>query len=198
MPDWSQGSEFPRRSDMARHTSTTGIPCQPPRMLGLACVVLIIGVAFCALAVAAELLPAPTKDVVLTVSGNIEHMNAPGAAHFDLAMLEALPSHGFVTRTPWTDSDVEFTGPLVRDVMRLVGARGTVVQAVALNDYKASIPMTDFDDYDVIIALTLNGQHMRIRDKGPLWVAYPLDEHPEIAESAPPKMVWQLKELVVE
>ncbi|WP_425450157.1 molybdopterin-dependent oxidoreductase [Virgifigura deserti] len=154
--------------------------------------------AFSALAAAAEFLPAPKGDVVLTVSGNIEHANAPGAARFDLAMLEALPSHRIITQTPWTDSAVEFIGPLARDVMRLVGAEGAVVQAVALNDYKAPIPMADFHDYDVIIALKLNGQHMRIRDKGPLWIAYPLDEHPEIASSAPPKMVWQLKALVVQ
>ena len=143
-------------------------------------------------------IPAPTGEVILTVSGAIENTNAPGEARFDLAMLEALPSHEIVTSTPWSKDTLTFTGPLARDLMDLVGATGNTVRAIALNDYKSEIPLSDFENYDVVIAVKLNGSYMRIRDKGPLWIAYPLDQVPEIRESAPPKMVWQLTRLVVE
>lgn len=146
----------------------------------------------------ADPLPSPTGEVVLTVSGAIENTNAPGEARFDLAMLEALPSHTIVTSTPWSKDKLAFTGPLARDIVRLVGATGDTVRAIALNDYKTEIPLSDFADYDVVIAVKLNGAYMRIRDKGPLWIAYPLDQIPAIQASAPPKMVWQLVRLVVE
>ncbi len=51
--------------------------------------------------------------------------------------------------------------------MRLVGAKGTKVTAVALNDYVSSLPMEDFKKFKVIPAMKRDGNYMAVRDKGP-------------------------------
>ena len=148
---------------------------------------------------AADPLPRPQGRVVLTVAGKIANTNAEGEARFDFAMLESLGGRTLTTTTPWTDGRQSFTGVLMRDLMTRVGAFGTHVRAVALNDYSYVIDLSDFDKYPVLLAHTQNGERLRIRDKGPLWIVYPRDEFAELADKpVEPRMVWQLQRLVVE
>jgi hypothetical protein len=81
--------------------------------------------------------------VVLTVSGKLGAPNRGDKAVFDLAMIEALPQKTFTTMTPWEKAPVKFSGPLLRDVLAAVKARGNTLKAVALNDYKITIPLDD-------------------------------------------------------
>jgi hypothetical protein len=142
---------------------------------------------------------APARDqVVLTVTGAIGLTNAPGRADFDLDMLERLGLGRLTTWTPWTEGEVEFEGVWARRLMEAVRANGTQVDALALNDYEQTIPLEDFDKYDVLLATRVNGQLMRVRDKGPIWIVYPWSEHPELDDFATrEKSVWQLSALHV-
>jgi hypothetical protein len=142
---------------------------------------------------------APARDrVVLTVTGAIGLTNAPGRADFDLDMLERLGLGRLTTWTPWTEGEVEFEGVLARRLMGAVRAKGTEVDALALNDYQQTIPLEDFDRYDVLLATRVNGELMRVRDKGPIWIVYPWSAHPELDDFATrEKSVWQLSALHV-
>ena len=147
----------------------------------------------------ADDLPVPEDPVILTVSGAIETANLSETAVFDQTMLEALPQLTIRTTTSWTDGVTEFEGPRVADVLDRVGADGETVTAIALNDYAVPIPAVDFDDYDVILALRMNGETMSRRDKGPIWIVYPRDDFPELATvEYNARWVWQLRELRVE
>jgi hypothetical protein len=160
----------------------------------------------CALVCALLGLPAPAmalepaKDrVVLTVRGRIARHNSPEAADFDMAMLAALPQHRFVTRTPWDKQAREFTGPLLRDVLAAAGASGKTVLAVALNDYKVEIPTEDADQYEVIVARLIDGQPMRVRDRGPLFIIYPYDRDEQLrSDRYFKRSAWQLRILDVQ
>jgi hypothetical protein len=69
--------------------------------------------------------------------------------------------------------------------------------ASALNDYKATIPFSDLDEYPVLLALSQNGAAMSVRDKGPIWMIYP-DPEPSgefVHQHRNAKMVWQLERL---
>ena len=80
-----------------------------------------------------------------------------------------------------------------------VGAAGTSAAAMALNDYSIDIPLADFRDYPVILALKMDGKNMRIRDKGPIWIVYPQDDHPELKTQAyRSRSVWQLRRLEIQ
>jgi hypothetical protein len=140
--------------------------------------------------------PAAAADAVLTVSA--AHPAAV-TVDLDLAALEQLPHHTIATSTPWTEGVSSYEGVLLRDLLRQLGVSGTTITLTALNDYAVTIPAADFDKYDVVLAYSRDGQAMPVRDKGPLWVVYPLDDHPELkSEETHSKMIWQVRRLEVE
>jgi hypothetical protein len=141
----------------------------------------------------------PVGPVILTVSGKVTATNNGLTAALSMVMLEALPQKTFTTKTPWYPAAVEFTGPLLRDVLAVAGAKGDKVVALALNDYKTEIPMSDAIQYDMIVARLLNGKPMLIRDRGPLFIVYPFDTKPELqAERYYNRSAWQLSRLIVQ
>jgi hypothetical protein len=153
----------------------------------------------CAFAAPVLALDAPKERPILTVSGKIGVKNAGETARFDMKMIAALPQHSFTTRTPWFAKPVKFTGPLLSDVLAAVKASGTSVTAVAINDYKVTIPMTDIAQHKVIMARLLDDQPMPVREKGPLFVVYPFDTSAELRTSVYyERSIWQLKALEVQ
>lgn len=110
------------------------------------------------------------------------------------ADLLALPQVGIRTSNEFVTGRPLFEGPLARDVIALIG-RGSATRAlmIAANDFTVEIDLSEFDRYDVIFALRQDGRPLSRRDKGPIWVIYPMDDHPELQD---PKfnnrLVWQL------
>jgi hypothetical protein len=146
----------------------------------------------------AENLPPPHDRIVLTVTGMLANATHSRRVEFDLRALERLGMSKLITWTPWTNGEVEFEGVLARRLMDAVGARGTEVEVRALNDYKEIIPIEDFSRYDVLLAMRMNGQLMRVREKGPIWIVYPWSDHPELDDFVTrEKSVWQLNALHV-
>lgn len=150
------------------------------------------------LSVSAGELAVPEGPVILTVEGAIEHTNGGGGARFDRTMLEDLQQQLVRTRTPWTDGVNDFEGPLGRALLEAVGARGDTLLITALNDYRATVPVADLWAHDVILALKMNTEYMRIRDKGPLFLVYPFDSDPALrTEVIQNRSVWQIKHILV-
>lgn len=140
-----------------------------------------------------------TGSPLLTVTGKIKHPNAGPKAQFDAPLLEALPQHSFVTGTPWHKGTKTYSGPLLRDVLAAAGAAGQTVHAVALNDYKVSIPFEDAQKHDVIVVLLINGQPLTVREKGPLLIMYPFDQRPALRTALYyNRCIWQLRSLDVQ
>ena len=158
-----------------------------------------LALALCLVApVAANPLAPPEGRVILTISGPLAVANADQEARFDMAMIEALPQRETVATTPWFEGPQRFTGPLLSDLMAAVGARGAQLRIVAMNDYAATMPWEDIDRFPVILAVRHNGQPMSVRDKGPLFVIYPFDEHPELADEVYfSRSVWQVARIEV-
>ena len=89
-----------------------------------------------------------------------------------------------------------FTGPLLRDVLAAVDAKGTKITAVALNDYKTEIPFDDATRHDVIVARLMNNRPMPVREKGPLFIVFPFDTKAELrTELYYNRAAWQLNML---
>lgn len=145
----------------------------------------------------------PEGPVILEVQGHLSA--AQGAAtgaerviRFDRAGLELLPQKTLETYTDWTEGPQAFEGVLLKDLLDYVGAIGKQIRAVALNDYAVTFPASDADDYPVLLALRRNGERMRIRDKGPIWIIYPNDDPSERTPGPHnEKMVWQLRRLEI-
>lgn len=156
---------------------------------------LLVGAAFAGTADAQQL-PAPKERVILDVAGTIKNTNAADRARFDLKMLEQVGVTRVATSTPWTEGKPVFEGVLIRDLLKHVGASGDIVTPVAINDYKIDIPRAELEKYPVLLAFRMNGEALRVRDKGPLWIIYPRDEFPELdTKPIQSRWVWQVKEL---
>ncbi len=142
---------------------------------------------------------APKGQVLFKITGSIGAKNTPDAAAFDLALLDALPQKTYATKTPWFKEPAKFSGPLLRDVLGAAKAKGTVLNAMALNDYKVLIPMADADTYDVIVVTKLNGKLISVRDKGPIFIMYPFDDVPELKTGVfYGRSIWQLQSMSVQ
>lgn len=140
----------------------------------------------------------PKGDVILTVTGHVEHPNAGANAEFDLEMLEALASRSGTMETPWTTGKITFSGPLLSAVLDAAGASGETLSVKALNDYAAEVPMSDVRDLQTMLATRMDGQTMSVRDKGPLFLIYPFDTNPDLYnEKYFSRSVWQIKEIEV-
>jgi hypothetical protein len=136
--------------------------------------------------------------VLLTVSGNIEQMNAPGRAEFDREMLEGLGTASFITGSEVSETPQHFEGVPLRAILDRVGANGKVMKASALNDYEIAIPLEDLK-FEPLLAMKVEGRVLTMRDKGPLWIAYPRDAHEVLHDvTYYARWVWQLNSLHVE
>lgn len=147
----------------------------------------------------ADNLESPAEKSLLTISGKIGITNNSGAAQFDRGMLESLGSVSVETATPWHEGVVRFEGVSLSDLMDKVAAAGTNVEAVALNDYSVTIPVSDFAKFGVILAYKMNGEYMTVRDKGPLFIIYPFDSNPDLQTNIyHGRSAWQVSKLIVE
>ena len=149
-----------------------------------------------ALPLAAQSLPAPDGEPLLTVTGNIALTNQGDAAVFDQAMLEAMDPVTITTSTIWTEGEQTFTGVPLAQLVDLLGAEGEVMMASAINDYTVEIPREDWIENGPIVAFLNNGEPMSIRDKGPLWIIYPYDDNPDYqTEVIYSRSIWQLDQI---
>jgi len=143
---------------------------------------------------------AQAMPLSLDVMGNIATTTDPSHTvyHLTQAQLLALPAHSITTSTTWTARST-FTGPLLSDVLKLVGAHGSQIEVHTLDDYVETIPLSDCDRYGVIVAYSMNGKRLKVSDFGPLFLIYPRDAFPaELSgASADSKFVWQIKALIV-
>lgn len=122
--------------------------------------------------------------------------------HIDAQQFEQLPWRRIDTSTAWTDGVQRFEGPLVRDVLAAAGVtpeKAATVTLVAWNDYQIKVAAEDYYLWDVILARTLDGVPLTLADNGPLWVVYPRDSVPALADSRyDHRWVWMLQRMEVE
>lgn len=149
------------------------------------------------LALPATALEAPRTSPVLTVTGDISTTNAQDAALFDRDMLEALEWVEVTTYTSFTEGPQVFSGPTLASLLDLLGVASGTLRATAVNDYSVEIPVADAALHGVILAMDHNGRRMRLRDKGPIWVVYPLTKAEARKKPFDGEMIWQLVRLDV-
>lgn len=138
------------------------------------------------------------SSALLQITGAISPANPHGRADVDMTLLKTLPLHSLRTSTVVTDGILKFDGVLMRDLLNHIGARGKTVTATALNGYEVDIPIKDFEDFDVLLAWSANGERLKADDKGPFWIIYPRDQHAKLQDIRYDyRWVWQLNALRV-
>jgi len=111
-----------------------------------------------------------------------------------LSDLDALKQTEINTSTPWGKGVQRFTGPSLGVLAGLGGRPVSQAKVVALNDYVATIPAEDWEVHGAILTTRLDGATMRVREKGPYWVMYPIDSDSSLGQQYyQSRMVWQVK-----
>lgn len=109
-----------------------------------------------------------------------------------------LPQSQITTSTPWLPK-TSFSGVSFKDLLKLSGFKGEILRVHALNDYWVDIPMSDVNNYNLLLANKNNGELFNIRDFGPYFVIYPVDS--EGRELNKPvyfsRFVWQVESITV-
>jgi len=142
-------------------------------------------------------LGAPGGPVLLTISGKLDNTNGDSVARFDETMLASIPQHRIETSTPWTDGKKLFEGVLLSDMLDLVGiGAAQTLRLVALNEYEILIPVSDANEFGVLLAMRMDGKPLSRRDKGPIWIVYPRDSFTKLQdERHDAKWAWQLSRI---
>lgn len=110
--------------------------------------------------------------------------------------IEAMePAHA-VTDTPWTAEEIRFDGVLFSALAESGPGRAVEARIVALNDYGITVPAVDWQTWPLVLASRMDGVRMRVRDKGPLWLIYPLDDYPVLQQLMyHARMIWQVRSI---
>ncbi|MGF1696252.1 hypothetical protein L4C54_11325 [Vibrio lamellibrachiae] len=147
----------------------------------------------------AATLPNPSGEVILSVSGNIEHSNSEIGVEFDEGMIEQLDTSIIKTKNHVVKEVAIYKGPTLYDVLELAGSKGDEVKVIAWDDYVVTIPISTIKKYGVLLATHEDGKRMTLDDKGPFFVVFPFTEYSEIRNDLYYNLsVWQVKALVVE
>ncbi len=143
-------------------------------------------------------IPAPSGEVVLTVSGQISGANVGDTLAFDMETLEKLRLVKYDVNDPWLKEKVTYSGVLLSDLIEVAGApdAATEVIAFALDGYAAPIPVSEIESWPVLLATQSNGAHMTIENSGPTRIIFPYDLHNDVT-AARNMSVWNLERLEI-
>jgi hypothetical protein len=135
-----------------------------------------------------------TAQTVLTVKTNEK------AVHFTLEELVAMRHFKVSTTNNFVNEASLFEGPLLRGILQNLNvAPSANLEFLSLNNFSTNVPAIDAFEYDVILALYRDGKAMPVREKGPVWIIYPMDDNPQIQnEIYNDRLVWQLREINVQ
>lgn len=124
----------------------------------------------------------PPSDSLLVLRLNTLGPNRQAVC--DIAALRALPQRELVTSLPTglgPPGAHRWQGVSLRLLAeRMGGTPGNDLRLTALNDYAVTVPWSDLERYDPIVAHQRNGMPLSVRDKGPLMLVYPFDAHPTL------------------
>lgn len=92
-----------------------------------------------------------------------------------------LPQSEITTTTPWTPvgKALSFRGVRMIDLLNYININGSALKVHALDGYEIMISMEDAVKYNILLADEMDGKKLGIRDFGPYFVVYPVDEYPE-------------------
>ncbi|WP_213304492.1 molybdopterin-dependent oxidoreductase [Paraburkholderia sacchari] len=145
-------------------------------------------------------LAARDDSLQLDVNGAVRATNnaAHTAWHFTAEALLKLPPHSIVTSTTWTPRST-FTGPLLSDVLSIVGAYGSQIEIHTIDDYTCVVPFSDATRYGAVLAYEMNGKRLKVSNFGPLFLVYPRDQFPQELDGAAgdAKFAWQIVSMTI-
>jgi hypothetical protein len=144
-------------------------------------------------------IPAPTGESVLTVIGKIGTKNSGDNIQMDMPTIESVGLVDYKVNDPFEKRPTTFRGVLMSTLLDLwkVDKDATILEMVALNDYKVEVPISDLRKYPVIFATQQDGQYMPVSTRGPAMLVYPYDNFQFDRQKYDDYWIWQIKSINV-
>lgn len=157
----------------------------------------------------------PSGGVILTISGDIQRANRgamvkafdgllkrhkidfESALELDHAMLASLPQARVRALWPSAKEASVFSGPKLRDVLRLARAKGKTIRMTALDGYAKEISVDQVAEKKWILAIERDGKPLAVGGKGPVWVMHPPSQGLAPSSKEEGTWVWALFHLGV-
>lgn len=111
--------------------------------------------------------------------------------------LLALPQQQFKTHHSWSTEPETFSGPLLEDVLKVACGGAEKINMKALNDYAIDVDFTVAKSLKPIVAHSINGTRLSVREKGPLWIMVPSDDLKVTSKELDGMLIWQLSNIII-
>ena len=146
-----------------------------------------------------EVIPVPSEEIILTVTGNVGTSNEADHIIMDIPTIEAAGLVEYTVMDPFKEEEVTYTGPLMSDLLDLwqIAEDAETLEMTALNDYRVNVPIELIRDYPIIFALQADGAYMPVSDKGPAMLVLPYDDYDFERPSSDAYWIWQIKSIHV-
>lgn len=149
-------------------------------------------------ALAGPPLPALTGPVLLTVTGLDKATFPQGQVELDQGRLESIGLHALETSSIWTEGVHRYEGVLLQNLLQALQADATTLRLHALNDYQVEMPAGEATSEAPLLSFRVDGELLSVRDKGPIWLIYPFDDHVDYrTDTIFARSVWQLDRIEV-
>lgn len=133
------------------------------------------------------------KSKILLFVKNGEH-----EIGFSLEDFRKYKKYNIETTTRWSNGEkIKYTGVRLIDILGKT-ENFHFVYAYGFNNYVSVIPIEKIVKYNPIIAFMANEKIISVKEKGPLWIIFPYDKHPELqTHIAEAWYVWHLNKILL-
>lgn len=134
------------------------------------------------------------QEGLFALTGKIKPNKPDGSFSFNEETFLKLKATKLVTTTAWTPKS-EFVGPELATVLKAAGAspEAKEMRFYAIDAYEITIPISDIAKYRPVMAHTQSGTRLTIPTRGPVFLVYPRDQHPELLNiKGQAQFVWMV------
>lgn len=136
-------------------------------------------------------------DTVLVIQATANSGCTNNTLQLSETSLLGLPQQQFKTHHSWSAEAETFSGPLLEDVIKIACGDATKINLKALNDYSVDVDFTVAKSFRPIVAHSINGSRLSVRDKGPLWIMVPSDDLKVVSKEMDGMLIWQLSDITI-
>jgi hypothetical protein len=142
----------------------------------------------------------PSGEVILTLFGAIGNTHGGESVRLDLATLERFGLVRYTIVDPWRGTEETYSGVLMSTLLATLGVdeAAEVAVFVALDDYRAEIPIAELRKWPVLLATRSRGVPLAVAEGGPSRIVYPIHSNPRAA--APERRanwVWNVETIEI-
>jgi len=144
--------------------------------------------------------PAPSKSLL-----SLHWIDAQGHINqhrFNLKHLEALPQSTLTLELPKSlgiPGPHRWQGVSLGDLLKLSGNTGQSIRLQALNGYYVTLPTSDIERYNPLLAYRRGDNILSVREKGPFILIYPFHKFRTLNQQLYiNRSIWQVHEIHIE